>query len=170
MRVRQDLRTNVAEMTALRSAEMEDGAQRATGREFRNSSESQEISRRKFNSGPICRLFAVRGSLCILVLLGGLAVPAGGWGGANSLSAVYSDSFTQGQNASAQAVLHRVEFHSELKTRPLMTRSRSAYFRYDRADIGHHPTIVPQIAAALHNGTTRSWTVGRRHMGCRRVC
>jgi HYR domain len=73
--------------------------------------------------------------------------------------ATYSDSFTQGVNASSTAEQDWVNFRSSLTPKVYDTVTISG----TSDPIGRtlrDATIVPQIAAALKNGTGGSWTAG----------
>ena len=132
---------------------MLNGAQRAPGAEFASNPKKSHM---KSHSGRVCRLFA-RGSFGIFLLLNGLALPAGA-GGA-TISAVYSDAFTQNQSASAQARQDWVNFRASLIPSAYDTVTISGTFDTTGRTLTD-ATIVPQIAAALHNATSGSWTAG----------
>jgi hypothetical protein len=73
--------------------------------------------------------------------------------------ATYSDSFTQGVDASSTAEQGWVNFRSSLTPKVYDTVTISGTFDPIGRTL-HDATIVPQIAAALKNGSSGSWTAG----------
>jgi hypothetical protein len=98
---------------------------------------------------------SVRSRAHILALLVALATPSA----LPAVTAVYSESFTGGQEASAQAGQDWVNFKAGLLPGDYDTVTINGTFDSTGITLTD-ATIVPEIAAALKNGTSRSWSAG----------
>jgi hypothetical protein len=107
----------------------------------------------KSSSFPLApRMFARLGlAICIL---------SAAWvNGASAATAVYSESFTEGQTASAQASQDWVNFRASLTPSAYDTVTISGTFDPAGRTLAD-AMVVPQIATALKNGTAGSFTAG----------